>query len=124
MGQVRTIHRAVALHRAREMRRDDMDAEACMWNALRARRLGGWKWKRQAAFGPFILDFLCRESGLLVEVDGSQHADRLTYDQRRTNYLQRSGLRVLRFWNSDVLTNREGVCDSILDACGGERPSG
>lgn len=106
------------------MRRDDTDAEARLWTALRAQRLGGWKWKRQVPFGPFILDFVCREAGLVVEVDGSQHAERLAYDRRRTAYLQRSGLRVLRFWNADVLTSREGVCDSILEACGGERPSG
>ncbi len=101
-----------------------MDAEARLWHALRAKRLGGWKWKRQVPFGPFILDFLCREARLVVEVDGGQHAERVAYDQRRTAYLQRSGLRVLRFWNSEVRANREGVCDAILDACGGERTSG
>ena len=106
------------------MRRYDTDAEARLWTALRAQRLGGWKWKRQVPFGPFILDFLCREARLVVEVDGSQHAERHAYDQRRTAYLQRSGLRVLRFWNADVLISREGVCDAILDACGGERPYG
>ena len=124
MGEVRTIHRALALRRAREMRRDDTDAEARLWNALRAQRLGGWKWKRQVPFGPFILDFLCREAALVVEVDGGQHAERLAYDQRRTAWLRRSGPRVLRFWNSEVLANREGVCDSIWDACGGARRSG
>jgi very-short-patch-repair endonuclease len=106
------------------MRREDTDAEARLWNALRAQRLGGWKWKRQVPFGPFILDFLCREAGLVVEVDGGQHVERFSYDQRRTDYLRRSGLRVLRFWNSEVLTNREEVCASMLVACGGERPSG
>ena len=103
------------------MRREDTDAEARLWNALRAQRLGGWKWKRQVLFGPFILDFLCREARLVVEVDGSQHAEEIEYDQRRTAYLRRAGLRVPRFWNSEVLTNREGVCDAILRASGGER---
>jgi very-short-patch-repair endonuclease len=106
------------------MRRNDTDAEARLWTALRAQRLGGWTWKRQVTFGPFILDFLCRDARLVVEVDGGQHAERLAYDERRTACLERSGLRVLRFWNSAVLTNREGVCDSILEACGGERTSG
>lgn len=55
-----------------------------------------------------------------MEVDGSQHADQTAYDARRTRYIERSGLRVLRVWNSAVLTNRDGVCDTILDACGGE----
>lgn len=71
--------------------------------------------------GPFILDFLCREAGLVVELDGGQHAEQVAYDARRTAYLGRAGLRVLRFWNFSVLTNREGVCDTILEACEGER---
>jgi len=70
------------------------------------------------------VDFLCVEAGLVVEVDGGQHADQVAYDARRTAYLERSGLRVLRFWNSDVMTNRDGVCLTILDACGGERQEG
>ncbi len=122
VGKVRTIRRAAAVQRARELRRGDTDAEARLWDVLRAHRLGGWKWKRQVPWGPYFLDFLCVEVGLVVEVDGGQHADRVAYDQRRTAYLERSGLRVLRFWNSDVLTNRDGVCLTILEACGGEAP--
>jgi very-short-patch-repair endonuclease len=95
-------------------------AEARLWNALRAHRLGGWKWRRQVPFGPFFLDFFCVEAGLVVEVDGGRHADQIEYDARRTAYLERAGLRVLRFWNRGVLTNRDGVCLTILDACGGE----
>jgi very-short-patch-repair endonuclease len=121
MGEVRTIRRAVAVARAREFRRRDTDAEARLWNALRAHRLGGWKWKRQVPWGPYFLDFLCVEAALVVEADGGQHADQVAYDRRRTAYLARSGLRVLRFWNTDILTNRDGVCLTILDACGGER---
>jgi very-short-patch-repair endonuclease len=121
MTTVRTVKRAAAVSRAREFRRDDTKAEARLWNALRACRLGGWKWKRQVPWGPYFLDFLCREALLVVEVDGGQHADRIAYDERRTAYLERAGLRVLRFWNADVLTNRDGVCLAILEACGGER---
>ena len=83
---------------------------------------GGWKWKRQLPFGPFFLDFACVEAQVVVEVDGGQHTDQAGYDARRTVYLERMGWRVIRFWNVDVLTNREGVCDMILDACGGARP--
>lgn len=107
--------------RARELRRGDTNAEARLWTALRARRLGGWYWKRQVPFGPYFLDFLCREVGLVVEVDGGQHGDQVAYDARRTAYLERSGLRVIRFWNGAVLTNRDGVCRAILEACGGEK---
>jgi very-short-patch-repair endonuclease len=120
MGVVRTIRCAAVVGRARELRRRDTEAEARLWNALRGRRLGGWFWKRQAPWGPYFLDFLCREAGIVVEVDGGQHSERMDYDARRTAFIERSGLRVLRFWNSDVLTNRDGVCLSILAACGGE----
>jgi very-short-patch-repair endonuclease len=59
----------------------------------------------------------------VVELDGSQHADQVAYDARQAAYLERDGLRVLRFWNSEVLENRHGVCLAILEACGGEAPS-
>jgi very-short-patch-repair endonuclease len=119
--QSRLTH-AETLSRARELRHHDTVAEARLWNALRAHRLGGWKWKRQVPWGPYFLDFLCREAGLVVEVDGGQHSDELDYDSRRSRFIERSGLRVLRFWNSAVLKNRDGVCLTILEACGGERP--
>lgn len=122
MSNVRTLRRVATIARARNLRRGDTHAEVRMWNALRARRLGGWKWKRQVPWGPFFLDFFCAEAALVVEVDGGQHADQLAYDARRTAYLEASGLRVLRFWNSAVLINRAGVCEAILAACGGERP--
>jgi len=124
MGKVRIIEHGAVVARARELRRDRTDAEARLWNALRARRLGGWTWRRQAPWGPYFLDFLCRDARLVVEVDGGQHADQVAYDGRRTAYIARAGLRVLRFWNSDVLTNRDGVCLTILEACGGERSVG
>ncbi|MBU1374595.1 MAG: DUF559 domain-containing protein [Alphaproteobacteria bacterium] len=121
MSNVRTLRRVATVERARELRRNDTDAEARLWNALRARRLGGWRWRRQAPWGPYFLDFHSVEARLVVEVDGGQHAEQVDYDARRTLYIERSGLRVLRFWNHDVLTNRDGVCATILDACGGER---
>ena len=122
MARVRIIEHGPAIRRARELRREDTDAEAKLWNALRARRLGGWRWKRQVPWGPYFLDFLCLEAGIVVELDGSQHAEQVAYDARRTEYIERSGLRVIRFWNHEVLANRAGVCDAILHACGGERP--
>ena len=121
MGEMRTIRRTATIARARSLRRRDTRAEAHLWNMLRAHRLGGWKWKRQLPFGPFFLDFACVEARLVVEVDGGQHAEQLDYDARRTASLEAAGWRVIRFWNSEVLTNRDGVCMTILDACGGER---
>ena len=106
--------------RARGLRVDQTLAERRLWARLRNRQLGGWKWKRQAPRGPFIVDFLCADAGLVVEIDGDSHATTVGYDARRTEYLQGLGLRVLRFWNGDVATNLDGVCDDILAACGGE----
>jgi very-short-patch-repair endonuclease len=123
VGRIKTLRQHVAVQRARDLRRRDTDAEARLWNALSAARLGGWKWKRQVPFGPYILDFLCREAALVVEVDGGQHADQVAYDTRRTAHLERAGLRVLRFWNHQVLENCDGVCLTILDACGGDHPA-
>jgi very-short-patch-repair endonuclease len=123
MATFKSLKDTTQRDRARAMRREDTQAEARLWNALRARRLGGWQWRRQVPRGPFIVDFLCIEANLVVELDGGQHADQAEYDARRTEYLEGLGLRVIRFWNSAVLTNRDGVCDTILDACGGEHPS-
>jgi len=119
MGVIRDRRQGVATHRARSLRRRDTRAEARLWGALRAGRLGGWKWRRQVPLGPYILDFVCFDADLVVEVDGGQHAEQVGYDTRRTAYLEAEGLRVLRFWNSAVLTNRDGVCLAILEACGG-----
>jgi very-short-patch-repair endonuclease len=120
MGKIRTLKDQTPTIRARALRREDTDAEARLWNALRDRKLGGWKWRRQVPTGPFIVDFLCVDAGLVIELDGSQHAEQVAYDGRRTAYLESQGLKVLRFWNSAVLTGRDDVCFAILDACGGD----
>ncbi len=117
MGVIRDARGKLTLHRAEAMRRVGTDAEDRLWTALRGGRLEGLKWKCQAPWGPYILDFLCREARLVVEADGSQHADRADYDARRTAALERDGLRVIRFSNREVLTNLGGVCEAILRAC-------
>jgi very-short-patch-repair endonuclease len=122
MGRVRTISPSLLLRRAQDLRANDTEAEARLWQALRDRRLGGWKWRRQVPIGRYIVDFYCADAKLVVELDGGQHSEQVAYDVRRTAALNASGLRVLRFWNSEVLTNSDGVCWAILDACGGERP--
>jgi|SRR5947208_520326 len=99
----------------RRLRGNQTDAERKLWFSLRDRRLSGFKFVRQEAIGPFIVDFICREKNLVVEVDGGQHSEN-PEDNRRDGYLNRQGYRVLRFWNNDVLANREGVLLTILDA--------
>ncbi len=106
--------------RARDLRANQTDAER-LWSELRDRRLNGWKWKRQIPRGPFIADFYCADAKLVVELDGGQHAEDGdgVKDARRTRLLERAGLRVIRFWNGEVLRELEMVCETILAACEG-----
>ena len=99
--------------RARQLRVTATDAEARLWQRLRNRMLGGFKFRRQFPVGPYIADFVCIERKLIVELDGGQHADNLA-DERRTRFLELRGYRVIRFWNPDVLSNTDGVLEMIL----------
>lgn len=99
---------------ARRRREQATDAEKRLWQRLRNRQLEGFKFRRQATVGPYIVDFLCIEAKLVVEADGGQHSEEA--DFRRTQWLKRNGLRVLRFWNNDVLENTDGVLETILSA--------
>lgn len=100
--------------RARHLRRNLTDAERMLWQALRNRQLGHRKFRRQMPIGPYIVDFACEESRLIIELDGGQHAARQDYDSARTQYLEKCGYRVLRFWNNDVMGNLDGVLTVIL----------
>ena len=100
---------------ARRLRRDLTDAEQCIWYFLRNRALMGCKFRRQHPVGPYIADFACIEAGLIVELDGGQHAGSKA-DVARTAYLASGGYRVLRFWNDEVLTQAEAVLTVIHDA--------
>jgi very-short-patch-repair endonuclease len=100
---------------ARRLRRTSTDAEMKLWLSLRDRRLDGFKFVRQEAIGPYVADFVCRDQKLVIEVDGGQHADSET-DRARDAYMNKEGFRVLRFWNNDVLSNRDGVLEAILSA--------
>jgi primosomal protein N' (replication factor Y) len=107
---------------ARRLRSNPTEAERRLWHHLRRRQLGGFRFRRQHPIGSYITDFVCLAARLIVEVDGGQHADSPA-DIRRTAWLESRGYRVLRFWNSDVLTNTDGVLTVIRDALaeGGRR---
>ena len=89
-----------------------------LWLELKNRKLGGYRFTRQLPIGPYFADFACRERWLVVEVDGSQHADN-TYDRRRDEFMRTQGYSILRFWNTDVLKHRASVCETILAALDG-----
>ena len=99
---------------ARSMRRVSTDAERRFWWAVRDRRLGGHKFKRQLLVGRYIVDFACLEAKLIVELDGGQHAQQTVYDTVRDAYLTARGFQVLRFWNTEFLTNQDSVLETLL----------
>jgi very-short-patch-repair endonuclease len=100
---------------AKRLRRDATDAERRLWYRLRNRQLGGFKFRRQETIGRCVADFACAECRLVVEADGGQHSH--DADRERTAYLNSLGWEVLRFWNSDILQNMDGVLETILRAC-------
>ena len=107
LGQLRS--------RARRLRRNSTDAERVLWHELRGRRFKTAKFRRQQRVGPYILDFYCYDRKLCIELDGGGHStpEKRGYDEERTRYLSGAGIRVIRFWNSDVLTKLDGVLASV-----------
>ncbi|WP_429816217.1 endonuclease domain-containing protein [Ensifer sp. B1-9] len=99
--------------RARLLRRSDNEAEAVMWSELRGRRLNGYKFVRQFPIGRYFADFACRDHHLVVEVDGSQHANR-SGDSIRDMYMVANGWSVVRFWNTQVLKECGAVLETIV----------
>jgi len=111
------------LARSRALRRDSTDAVKRLWSILRNRNLGGWKFRRQVTIDSFIVDFCSTAARLIVELDGEQHADaRKRYDDMRTRQLRVLGFTVLRFWNSELSQDLEGVTQEISRVLGAERP--
>ncbi|MFP5411004.1 MAG: aminotransferase class III-fold pyridoxal phosphate-dependent enzyme [Gammaproteobacteria bacterium] len=111
-----------AIEFARKLRREQTDAESMLWYLLRDRRLGGHKFRRQHPMPPYTLDFYCHEAGLVIELDGGQHAESAR-DARRDAWLAQQGLRVVRFWNNQVLQETESVLSEIWAALrDGARP--
>lgn len=102
-------------HRARQLRRQQTDAERHLWYYLRDRRLRGYKFRRQHLIDRYIVDFACLEVGLIVELDGGQHAEETrAYDSARTKTLESCGFCVLRFWNDQVFKETDAVLEGIL----------
>jgi very-short-patch-repair endonuclease len=108
-----------ASERARALRRNATDSERALWRVLRERQLG-WRFRRQFVIGPYIADFACPEARLVIEADGSHHAEPGDHD-RRDAFLERSGWRVLRFWDNEILENRDGVLQRIIETLDSRR---
>jgi very-short-patch-repair endonuclease len=102
--------------RSRQLRSAMTDAERKLWSALRDRQLEGVRFRRQFPIGQFIVDFVCLETKLILEVDGGQHDEQSQYDAARDLWLAHQGYRVIRVWNNEVMQNIAGVAEAIVEA--------
>jgi very-short-patch-repair endonuclease len=107
--------------RARAMRHEATPAEQRLWPQLRGRRFTGLKFRRQHVIGSFIVDFYCAEASLVLEVDGETHLGKELLDQTRQRWLEDHGLKVLRFWNTEVFDDLEVVIEAIWRECQGRK---
>ena len=108
--------------RARQLRRNPTQEERIVWQKLRYRRLAGYRFRRQHRIGPFIVDFVCLERKLIVEIDGCQHGGRAEEerDRKRAQWLEQKGFRIVRIWNRDVRLDLHDAVESIFRALIGE----
>jgi len=102
---------------ARNLPKRSTEAEKLLWSRLRARQLDGLKFRRQQSIGNHVVDFVCLEKGVIVEVDGSQHAVEKAKDEKRDKWFEDEGFKVLRFWDNEVLTSIDGVLEVIRENC-------
>jgi very-short-patch-repair endonuclease len=101
---------------ARELRKSMTDAERKLWRGLRMRQMHGYKFRRQFQIGNFIVDFVCLDARVVVEVDGGQHADETYGDAVRDEWLRSQNFRVLRYWNNQVLYELDAVLADVARA--------
>lgn len=104
---------------AKSMRHSATDAENLMWQILRAKRFMNLKFRRQHVIKPYIVDFYCYEISLVIELDGSQHGmdDAIEYDAERSKFLETLDLRIVRYWNHDVLSRTDVVLEELWQVC-------
>jgi very-short-patch-repair endonuclease len=102
---------------AKELRRNQTNAEAILWTRLRSLQLNRVKFRRQQPIKNYIVDFVSFENSLVIEIDGGQHNEEIIKekDNQRTAWLESQGFRVIRFWDNEVLLNINGVLEKILE---------
>jgi very-short-patch-repair endonuclease len=111
---------------ARKLRKEQTDGEQLLWALLRDRRLAGFKFRRQHPIEPYVLDFYCQEARLSIELDGGQHnePENEARERKRSAFLKKKGIRVLRFWNDEVLVQTEAVLENIYETLTLPSPEG
>ena len=107
--------------KSKELRQNLTDAENILWTVLRRNQINNLHFKRQKPIGKYIVDFICREKHLIIEIDGGQHNQEknIVYDCERTRFLESYGYKVIRFWNNEIDNNIEGVYKTIMNALTG-----
>ena len=115
-GEIKRQYTPQTLQNAQTFRETRTDAEGLLWHYLRDKQLDGHKFRRQQPIGPYIVDFACMPQKLLIELDGGQHAQQHTYDQKRDAFLREQGYKILRFWNNEVFENCFEVLENIYVA--------
>lgn len=116
----RSIHHI--RNNARQLRRNQTDAERVLWMRLRNRQLCGAKFRRQNPIGLLVADFRCPQQQLVVQLDSGQHAAEVVADKKRSRFLEEQGYQVLRFWNHEVLRNLDGVLERISELLSNPHP--
>ncbi len=101
--------------KARNLRKNMTPQELKLWKYLRNRSINNCRFRRQFPIGNYIVDFVCREKKLVIEIDGGQHNQEkdILYNRQRTEFLENEGFKVVRFWNCDIDNNFVGVYEEI-----------
>ena len=111
------LDKKVLLQAAKDLRKNSTAAEISLWKILRSGQLEGLKFRRQHVIGRFIVDFVCLERKVIIELDGGHHSSQKERDNERDDWLKREGYKIIRFWNNEFFINTEGVLNKILEAC-------
>ena len=107
--QIKPPINKITLDRSRNLRKKTTPQEIIFWSRIKNRKFKNLKFRRQYPLGKYILDFICLDKKLIIELDGWQHSEQESYDMERTKYLEKLGFRVVRIWNGEINTNLEGV---------------
>ena len=102
--------------RRRGLRENQTEAEILLWERIRDRKLNGLKFRRQYGVGPYILDFFCSDKRIAIELDGEQHKNNQEYDTERDLYLNDKDIKVLRFWNEELIRDIEGILKRVEES--------
>ena len=108
---------------SRQLRKNMTDVERLLWLKIRSRQLLGYRFRRQHPIKNYIVDFVCLDSKLIIELDGGQHIDQHDYDERRDKVLNQEGFEVLRFWNNEIIENLDGVLEVVCEHLPPSQPS-